>query len=259
MTHTPHWHLHGLSVTGHRHLVDDIPCQDDWGIAADGRDDSFVLVVADGAGSRQYAKEGAGLAVKLAERAFAPDTAPRDPGSATGWLRQCFAALRADFLRGTGSRADDHATTLTVVVHTPDWLGHFSVGDGFAVLRSGVEQGEPRLHLLPQPAAVSEYSNEAFFVTSDDAAERAVAHCVVDPAVDGILLSTDGLAQAALVSPGNDRRRINYGFVPKVLASLERTGLGEDEEERETAALLSSRALARANADDKTLVRAVRW
>jgi hypothetical protein len=256
---TPNWHLQGMSVTGYRHREDGIPCQDTWGHSAYPQDDVFVLAVADGAGSRPNALEGAELAVELVRKRFiAVSGPPLDPRSVRDYLRAEFEEVRSGFLRETGARCDDYATTLTVVVRTPEWLGYLSVGDGFAIVRSGSDNGQPQFHLLPQPAAVSEYSNEAFFVTSRDVGKRLVADCVIDPGINGILLSTDGLTQAALLSPGNDRKRPRDPFVAKVLSALERDDISEEEEMRQLAAFLGSRTLASDNADDKTLLRAVR-
>lgn len=258
-THTLGWRLHGLSVTGYRHKVDGIPCQDACGHRSRAQDDVFVLAVADGAGSRPRAKEGAELAIALVRERFAAAPVGRIPvHDVRYYLQEEFEKVRRAFVQETGIHRNDYATTLTVVVHTPDWLGYLSVGDGFAVLRSGIESERPQFHLLPQPLPVSEYGNEAFFVTSDDVGERLVTGCVVDQGVTGIMLSTDGLTQAALLSPGNVNKRPNDAFVSKVLGALERDGIAPEDEERELAALLASSRLARANADDKTVLRAVR-
>ncbi|MFJ9738378.1 PP2C family serine/threonine-protein phosphatase [Streptomyces sp. NPDC101166] len=258
MTHSPQWQLHGLSVPGHRHRSDNIPCQDAF-VCHRADPDTFLLAVADGAGSRPMSREGAQLAVNLAPSMFlAASSLPREPHEVRSFLRGRFTRLRAEFLRYAGSRPDDYATTLTVVVRTRHWLGYLSVGDGFAMLRAGTSAGAPLFHLLPQPAPVSEYSNEAFFVTSDDAAERLETACVVDDGITGILLSTDGLTQAAVESPGNDNRRAKHTFVSKVLGAMERPDVPAEQEVAELTRLLHSRRLAADNADDKTLVRAVR-
>ncbi|MEV6177267.1 PP2C family serine/threonine-protein phosphatase [Streptomyces sp. NPDC052015] len=252
------WRLHGVSVTGHRHRSDNMPCQDAYVCQSIGPD-TFLLAVADGAGSRPMSREGARLAVKLAHLYFLSHSSlPRDPRAVRHFLRRGFTSLRADFLRYAQPRPEDYATTLTVVVHTRHWLGYLSVGDGFAVLRAGTSGGVPQFHLLPQPAPVSEYSNEAFFVTSEDAAERLETACVVDDEITGILLSTDGLTQAAVEFPGNDSKRAKHTFVSKVLGAMERPEVPPEQEEAELTRLLSSRRLAADNADDKTLIRAVR-
>lgn len=257
-TRTTHWRLHGTSVTGHRHRRDNAACQDAFQYRGTGPD-TFLLAVADGAGSRPHSREGAQTAVELADLHFLPSSGlPDDPRDVEEFLRSRFTVLRAEFLRRTRPRPEDFATTLTVVIHTPRWLGYLSVGDGFAVLRAGTREGEPMFHLLPQPAPVSEYSNEAFFVTSDDVSRRLETACVLDEEVTGILLSTDGLTQAAVEFPGNHRKRAKHDFVSRVLGAMERTDIGAEQEEAELTRLLESRRLAADNADDKTLVRAVR-
>ncbi|MEV6104322.1 PP2C family serine/threonine-protein phosphatase [Streptomyces sp. NPDC051940] len=250
------WRVHGLSVPGYRHRRDGVPCQDAWLHTSSGR--GQVLAVADGAGSRPRSDEGSQLAVELAVKHFAQwasSGGPGDPRAVKALLRAAFREVRQEFLRAVGVDAGDFASTLTVVVIAPRWLGHLSVGDGFVVLRSGEEGGAPMFHVLPQPEAPGEYGNETVFVTSDNAEERAHAECVLDPEVTGVLLSTDGLAQAAL----SLRPRVpNESFVSAVLGSLDRPGPDPERDTKSLADLLSSDRLTALNADDKTLLRAVR-
>ncbi|MFC4501669.1 MULTISPECIES: PP2C family serine/threonine-protein phosphatase [Streptomyces] len=258
MSVTTPWRVHGLSVTGLRHRTDNVPCQDahTHRVLAP---ETFLLAVADGAGSRPLSGQGARLAVELAGVYFlSATTLPQQPEAVEHFLRARFTVLRNEFRRQTQPHPEDYATTLTVVVHTRHWLGYLSVGDGFAVLRAGTVDGEPQFHLLPQPDPVSEYSNEAFFVTSDDATDRLETACVVDDQITGILLSTDGLTQAAVEYPGNHRKRVRQTFVSKVLGALERPDVPAQQEEEELTRLLESRRLSADNADDKTVLRAVR-
>ncbi|MCW8100530.1 protein phosphatase 2C domain-containing protein [Streptomyces tauricus] len=250
------WRVHGLSVEGYRHRQSGLPCQDAWGHADAGT--ATVLAVADGAGSRSRSDEGARLAVDLATDRFARRAARRcPPGEAVHkLLTEAFREVCEEFLHRTGEAADDFATTLTVVVLTPAWLGHLSVGDGFVVLRAGrTGDGERQFHLLPRPAAVSEYSNETVFLTSPGAEDRLSTACVLDEGVDGVLLSTDGLAQAAL---GGRPPVPNASFTSAVLRSLDTPGADPEGDEDDLAALLRSDRLTALNADDKTLLRAVR-
>ncbi|WP_151479458.1 PP2C family serine/threonine-protein phosphatase [Streptomyces albicerus] len=250
------WRVHGLSVEGYRHRQSGVPCQDAWGQAVS--DAVTVLAVADGAGSRSRSDEGSRLAVDLATEHFARRAAePCPPGEAAcTLLADAFRAVCKEFLHRTGGEAYDFATTLTVVVLTPAWLGHLSVGDGFVVLRAGRgRDGERLFHLLPQPAAVSEYSNETVFLTSPGAEDRVSTACVLDDGVDGVLLSTDGLAQAAL---GGRPPVPNASFTSAVLRSLDIPGADPEEDEDDLAALLRSDRLTALNGDDKTLLRAVR-
>ncbi len=170
-------------------------------------------------------------------------------------LRDALQDVSDDFLDRTGSDAPDFATTLTVVVLAPGWLGHLTVGDGFVVVRAGTEDAERQFHLLPQAAAVSEYSNETVFLTSPDAARWTHTECLSDDGIDGVLLSTDGLAQAMLNRSASGAQSPNTSFADAVFRSLD---TAPDDADGKLAALLRSDRLTALNADDKTLLRAVR-
>ncbi|MFF7448734.1 MULTISPECIES: protein phosphatase 2C domain-containing protein [unclassified Streptomyces] len=249
-----------MSVEGYRHRRDGLPCQDACAHTESGP--VAVLAVADGAGSRPRSDEGSRLAVELAAEHFvrrAAAAADSPPGEAVhDLLADAFHDVTKVFLDTTGTAAADFATTLTVVVLAPGWLGHLTVGDGFVVVRAGVEAGEPQFHLLPQAADASEYSNETVFLTSPDAARWVRTDCVRDPGVDGVLLSTDGLAQAALSRTGGGAPTPNPSFADAVFRSLDGPGPVSDAAHDNLAALLRSDRLTALNADDKTLLRAVR-
>lgn len=259
----PRWRFHGLSVQGYRHRRAEVPCQDAWGAAVVGAPEGqvVVLAVADGAGSRPYSAQGAQLAVELATHHFGrPEGAGYLPGEeAHTLLREGFREVRRDFLDRTGTRADDYATTLTVVVLTPAWLGQLSVGDGFAVVRAAGPGRPADFHLLPCPEPASEYGNETVFLTSPEAPRWTRTTCVVDRGIDGVLLSTDGLTQAALSRfDGGGTRTPNASFASSVLRALESPTLDPERDAEDLADLLRSDRLTALNADDKTLVRAVR-
>ncbi len=252
------WRVHGLSVEGYRHRRNGIPCQDAWQHVGGGSE--LVLAVADGAGSKPRSAEGSSLAVELATAHFGKAGLGRckDPGAVHALLRGGFREVRQEFLRRTGPTSDEFATTLTVVIAAGSWVAHVSVGDGFAVVRAGAEDGTAQYHLLPQPEAVSEYGNETVFLTSATA-ERAIrTECVRDPGIDGLLLSTDGLQQAALSWSDGRPVRPNASFVSAVFASLDKPGPDPEADTAALAELLRSDRLSAVNADDKTLLRAVR-
>ncbi|MEV6397171.1 PP2C family serine/threonine-protein phosphatase [Streptomyces sp. NPDC051907] len=277
------WRVHGVSVQGYRHAQNGLPCQDAWGQLHTGPADArvIVLAVADGAGSRPRSQEGAQLAVKLATSVFGA----RLGGWQSGWQgdaedlralqREAFEEVLDKFLdktwalagapaghRGGGGGASggpaDFATTLTVVALAPGWLGYTSLGDGFVVLRAGEADGERQFHLLPQPEQAGEYGNETTFLSSADASLRVRVACVRDDGIDGVLLSTDGLAQAALSRAHGPAPTANRSFASSVLRALDRPGPDPRADARELEALLLSDRLTALNGDDKTLVRAVR-
>ncbi|GGN81941.1 hypothetical protein GCM10011579_069090 [Streptomyces albiflavescens] len=250
------WRIHGMSVEGYRHRRQGLPCQDACAYTVSAS--VAVLAVADGAGSRPRSEEGSRLAVELAAEQFARRSAAAaecHPGEAVHeLLEDAFHDVSKMFLDATGADAPDFATTLTVVVLAPGWLGHLTVGDGFVVLRAGAEDGERQFHLLPQAMAASEYSNETVFLTSPDAARWVHTDCVSDDGIDGVLLSTDGLVQAALNRSGGGALSPNTSFVDAVFRSLDTV---TDNTHEGLATLLRSDRLTALNADDKTLLRAV--
>ncbi|MFF0137677.1 PP2C family serine/threonine-protein phosphatase [Streptomyces sp. NPDC005227] len=257
--HETPWRIHGMSVEGYRHRRQGLPCQDACASAVTAS--VAVLAVADGAGSRPRSEEGSRLAVELAAEHFARRAgaaADRRPGEAVhALLEEAFHDVSKVFLDRTGADAADFATTLTVVVLARGWLGHLSVGDGFVVLRAGTEDGERQFHLLPQPPPAGEYSNETVFLTSPDAARWVHTDCVSDEGIDGVLLSTDGLAQAALNRSASGAPSPNPSFAEAVLRSLDVPGDVTDSAHEGLATLLRSDRLTALNADDKTLLRAV--
>jgi hypothetical protein len=259
-THRSPWRIHGMSVEGYRHRRQGLPCQDACAYTAS--PSVAVLAVADGAGSRPRSEEGSRLAVDLAMEHFgrrAAAAADLQPGEAVHeLLEDAYHDVSKMFLDHTGADAADFATTLTVVVLAPGWLGHLTVGDGFVVVRAGTEDGERQFHLLPQTAAASEYSNETVFLTSPDATRWLHTDCVSDEGIDGVLLSTDGLAQAALARPGGAPQTPNTSFVDAVFRSLDAPGAVSENAHEGLATLLRSDRLTALNADDKTLLRAVR-
>ncbi|MEW2574995.1 PP2C family serine/threonine-protein phosphatase [Streptomyces syringium] len=278
------WRVHGLSVRGYRHVQQGLPCQDAWGQVCAGPPGAriTVLAVADGAGSRPRSEEGAHLAIRLATSVFGRHlasfaTTPGEPGEPGGpgepnegdtlarLQRDAFQEVVDTFLDDTRDLAGDRggpadfATTLTVLALGPGWVGHTSLGDGFAVLRAGETDGAPQFHLLPQPEPPGEYGNETTFLSSPDAASRVRIDCVRDDGVDGVLLSTDGLAQAALSTADRLGGPVpNRSFATSVLRALDRPGPDPQADADDLGALLRSHRLTALNADDKTLVRAVR-
>ncbi|MEV4868017.1 PP2C family serine/threonine-protein phosphatase [Streptomyces syringium] len=268
-------------MRGYRHVQQGLPCQDAWGQACAGPPGAriTVLAVADGAGSRPRSEEGAHLAIRLATSVFGRHLAsfataasePGEPGEPGGGdalarlQRDAFREVVETFLDDTRELAGDRggpadfATTLTVLALGPGWVGHTSLGDGFVVLRAGETGGVPQFHLLPQPEPPGEYGNETTFLSSPDAVSRVRVDCVRDDGVDGVLLSTDGLAQAALsTADGRGWPVPNRSFATSVLRALDRPGPDPQADADDLGALLRSHRLTALNADDKTLVRAVR-
>ena len=151
------WRVRGVSVAGYRHLQEGIECQDAYRNKVLGPRGPVILAVADGAGSRPRAAEGAtlaaGIAIEVYSRAF-HDGGPQKESAWKPLMRECFELVREQFSTTTSaigprSQPHDFATTLTVAVLAREYLGIARLGDGFVIVavpgRDGDEAapGEP--------------------------------------------------------------------------------------------------------------------
>ena len=128
-------------MADYRHLRDGLECQDARGHAFEPATASYVLAVADGAGSRPRSAEGAtlavGIAVEASTRRLASAGLPRTPDAWHAWLADSFAAVVDAFLDTTariGRSPADFAATLTVAVLAPPFIGTISLGDGIVII-----------------------------------------------------------------------------------------------------------------------------
>ena len=260
------WRVRGASIQGYGHLRDGLPCQDAYRHLAvpDALPeyDIHVLAVADGAGSRPRSAEGAALAVGMATHLLSARVARHGvPAEASAWqelLRTAYLDLVADFRRAVTvvageASVGEFATTLTVVVLAHPWLGVISIGDGFVVVRTD-DGGDPQFHLVSVALPVSEHANETVFMTSQAAKEAVQLACLWDPAVSGVMIATDGLAQAALSYTQGIPCRPNRSFAERLLLFVDDPGSDVAELPR----LLLQDQLIRLSADDKTFLVAVR-
>jgi hypothetical protein len=254
----PGWRIVSASVTGSAHTDNGIENQDAY--ACRPLDDGFVLAVADGAGSRRRAATGARLAVDAAcvaaERCLdaAPAGAAGAPRFATTTLALFDAALAAlTAADGAGSPAD-YATTLLALVARPPRYLYLSVGDGFLVVAH--EGGGAHLVVPPADEPVGDLGS-AVFLTSPDRAGDVRSGLIVDTAVHGVALCTDGLIEAVLAADqwpdGRQRLRAPDDFDRYL------TMFGPARAEAtELTRRLQSPEVAATSVDDKTMVLAVR-
>lgn len=254
------WKVRGVSVTGYSHLRNGIECQDAHRHLYEESTGSYLLAVADGAGSRPRAAEGAALAVGLAvdelSARLAADGVPDAPDAWTHFLSGSFEAIIVAFREATrriGSSAADFAATLTVAALAPPWLGMISLGDGIVVAVAEQADGAAGLHLVMSAPPAGEYVNETCFLTSDGARDRVSIRALHDPDIVGLLLGTDGITPIAVRRHGAVHRP-NKSFVEPVLRSLRETM----SDPAEVSRLLLEERLTRLSADDKTLLAAVK-
>ncbi len=132
------WRGVGASICGTSHESTGICCQDAhyWQISSG---DVLVAAVADGAGSASLAEVGAEIAAKSAVEEFCAKgkTSGDDKGirsSLNDALKEAQKAVRAE---ATARQVEVRqlATTLILVVATPELVGAAQVGDGIAVIK----------------------------------------------------------------------------------------------------------------------------
>jgi hypothetical protein len=261
------WCIRGFCLQGYDHLKNGSPCQDAYRhekIAEPSRGGTVhVLAAADGAGSRPRSAEGAALAVTLTTRVLAARASERGlPGGGPDcheFLRQAYAQIRDEFFRLTSlwvgkENVEAFAVTLVAAVLTDDLLGIVQIGDGFTIVRAGLDgHGKAQYHLLPRPRSAGEYANETEFITSATA-ECPQTTCVADPDITGVLISTDGLLQPALTWRAGNPVGANSTFAAAVLGHLDKP----QHDPRVVLRTMLSEEVVRRTGDDLTLVAAVR-
>jgi hypothetical protein len=254
------WRVRGVSVQGYSHLRDGVECQDAHRHAYEPETGSYVLAVADGAGSRPRSAEGAtvaaGLAVSVLVDALGRTGLPDSPEAWRAWLGARFEAIVHDFLENTqrlGGRPADFAATLTVAVLAPPWLGTASLGDGIVIVGAAADDG-PALHLIAHTPPAGEYVNETHFLSSQDALRHTRVQVLHDPGLTALLLATDGIAPIGVERGEREARRPNVSFLGPVLDSLS----DKKSDPAEVTRLLLQDRISRLSADDKTLLAAVR-
>ncbi|MDP9793136.1 hypothetical protein J2S43_001648 [Catenuloplanes nepalensis] len=219
----------------------------------------LVIAVADGAGSRRHAAIGATLAVGMAHqevgrllRGRAGDSADIRGAARVGARRTVrrFHRSVTALARAAGARPADFATTLTVVLARPPWVGAFSVGDGFVVTRNGA--GElTLLHAPPREAARP--PGAATLMPSRFGRVRVSRRLVRIDGLTGVAAGTDGLETLLIEFAGTQPVR------PAAEPFGRLFGLADDPGTDPSALtrMLAGRRVGELTDDDRTLVLAV--
>lgn len=248
------WRVTAASVRGAAHEKAGLPCQDAhrWVAASE---KVLIAGVADGAGSAPLAGVGAEVAAKTAVetacRRFSVLSSLGEMGNAE-WARLLTETL-ADAKMALGSEAkarslpsSDLATTLIVVVATPDLVAAVQIGDGAVI---SVDEGGGMLCVTRPPAG--EYLNETVFLTSSEALDFA-SPVVWRGRLRHLAVISDGLQMAALRMPAAEP---HPGFFKPLFGFLEEQSEPGAAQEAVVSFLASSRLRERTD-DDVTLILA---
>jgi hypothetical protein len=187
------------SVRGTSHERTGQECQDAhrWQVVGERL---ILAAIADGAGSASLG----GLGAETAARAALESLAGCGGDASTGvqlWKRHLAAALvaaRDAVLEQAAVRGEtprELASTLILVVATPELAAAAQIGDGAALLKS--DSGE--LISLTRPPS-DEYINQTTFLISDDGVATAQVGAW-EGSVQAVAVLTDGLQRLALQMP----------------------------------------------------------
>ncbi len=194
----PQWRVVAASVCGTSHLKNKQLCQDahHWQILPD---NILVAAAADGAGSAILGKVGAMVAVETAveyistqeitNSIFEDDTVVRS------LLHDAIVASKnavQEEAVACQKSATDLATTLIVMIATPEIVAVAQIGDGAAVAKDT----DGNLIALTIPDS-GEYINETCFLTSVDSLD-VVQMRIWRQAIVNVGLLTDGLQMLAI-------------------------------------------------------------
>lgn len=194
----PHWRVVAASVCGTSHIKNSQLCQDahHWQILPD---DILVVAAADGAGSARLGKVGAMVAVEVAVesislREITQKTLAEEERVRSLLSEALLAAKKAveEEAVACGAQPQDLASTLIIVIATPEMVAVTQIGDGVAVAKDGI--GNLKALTIPDNG---EYINQTNFLTSVGALDTAQVNLWRETVVNvGVL--TDGLQMLAM-------------------------------------------------------------
>jgi len=197
------WRVVGASVEGGSHRNGGKPCQDGWdGLVLGG--EILLLAVADGAGSASMSEIGSGVAVRAAVKQAATEVTrlihqervrEAQDHEWQAALESALRAAREAVAREAAERQVSErelASTLIILMATPDMVAAAHVGDG-AVVVSDVSR---QILTLTRPRH-GEYINQTTFIVSPLAVETA-QFAVRRAPRQRVAAFTDGLQMLAL-------------------------------------------------------------
>lgn len=196
-----HWHVAGVSVRGGSHIKRGQPCQDShvWRQLPGG---ALVIAVADGAGTASLSQLGSARAAIAAVEWVAELMRGDWPTTADEWQALLTAALETahESVLGVARKRQvpprELATTLILVVVTPEVVAAVQVGDGAAVVTDAAND----FYAVTAPQS-GEFINETVFFTSPGYL-NAAQYGFWEGRSHGIGVFSDGLQLLALRMPG---------------------------------------------------------
>ncbi len=187
------YNFFALSEQGTSHIDNNTPCQDASEITI--RDNSTLIAVADGLGSKELSEIGSELAVRYACRAY------RNKWFSSS--KDILMAAQSHLLKFAKkinlADPEELATTLQIAIVTEDKADMCICGDGAIVYTI---KGE---HKLVTDGQIYELANQTFHLLSDNLIDKTFSH-IVEEQVQHVSLCSDGM-RAVLI---NEREGIAH-------------------------------------------------
>lgn len=195
------WFVVGASVIGTYHEKKGQKCQDHYHWVKL-NNDIFIATVADGAGSADFGDIGATVASHKAIETICLQSSIIEKFQDEKLLRllimEAFESALTEIESESislGTTIRELATTLLLVIATPNMLAVGQIGDGAVV--AGNEVGEIFTAIIPQRG---EYANETSFLLYPDSLDTIQIN-IVQKHIDHIAMFSDGLQSLALKMP----------------------------------------------------------
>lgn len=206
-------YLIAASQRGRSHAHEGKPRDDDFYIHFDPISKWHVLVVADGAGSAKYARQGAAVACESVGnflKYHLPETiqcAENDMLNVTIFLKnllvkaayQGLVAINEEVKKLEGSQLRDFATTIVFCITKKTdsgWLiASFGIGDSPCIVLNKTIEGLLEVSILHYPEE-GEFSSQTYFLTmtnlfNKDISQRVTVKLIQD--INALVLMTDGI------------------------------------------------------------------
>jgi hypothetical protein len=246
------WQIVSASVRGKSHEKNDLPCQDAHCYKRLS-DDLLIVAVADGAGSARLSEIGSKVAVETAVNTLAqminlPLSVPPEidwKGLLMDTLNAAKIAVQAEAsIQDVEIR--ELATTLILLLATPNFIAVAQVGDGAAV----VEDKTGKIEAITQPEQ-GEYLNETKFLIGFDAVETAQIR-VWEGEPTHLAVFSDGLQMLALKMPEATPHRPFFSPLFKFVSMI----TDQQDAQEQLESFLRSPRVAERTDDDLTLILA---
>jgi hypothetical protein len=241
------WRWAVASVVGSSHIATGLPCQDAYAIRSL-NGGSLFAVVADGAGSAEFGRQGAWHLVRhLCSRVqdkFSEDNCLPTDEEIWDWIDE-YRDLANTLASSRDAQTRQFACTLAALIISPDGVLAIQVGDSAAV---GRNNGDWASLIWPENG---EYASTTYFVT-DDPEPRLKIHRFAEP-FDAFAVFSDGIGEIALLQI---EERPFEGFLDPMMSPIDaRDDAGKlTDLSNALARYLGSPAVCERTDDDKTLI-----